>query len=220
MSYTTGEVWRAAGAATLGGLIIGAFSGSILTKKLSPSLTPWGDLDLTASASLGEYDALSGLTVLMEGGDFATLHHPGGFFEVPPNHILWIINEWASSTHVPGYIIPDDFPYDRAATVSSMATGEITLIEPLVDLDILGHDISWSTPHGAIASRWVPTYCEYEGTSGGRTLLVSVDNLDWPVDITTTGAALGDPLYGYPDGVVSSADINYYVNLWIAATNQ
>ena len=37
-----------------------------------------------------------------------------------------------------------------------------------------------------------------------------------PADITTTGAALGDPGYGVPDGLVTGADIQYYVNAWVA----
>ena len=35
-------------------------------------------------------------------------------------------------------------------------------------------------------------------------------------DVTTTGAGLGDPGYGVPDGQVTGADINYYVNAWVA----
>jgi len=35
-------------------------------------------------------------------------------------------------------------------------------------------------------------------------------------DVTTTGAPIGDPGYGVPDGQVTGADINYYVNAWLA----
>ena len=34
-------------------------------------------------------------------------------------------------------------------------------------------------------------------------------------DITTTGAGAGDPGFGVPDGQVTGADINYYVNIWV-----
>ena len=34
-------------------------------------------------------------------------------------------------------------------------------------------------------------------------------------DVTTQGAPAGDPLFGVPDELISGADINYYVNLWI-----
>ena len=34
-------------------------------------------------------------------------------------------------------------------------------------------------------------------------------------DVTTTGAAIGDPGYGLPDGPVTGAAIQYYVNLWV-----
>jgi len=35
-------------------------------------------------------------------------------------------------------------------------------------------------------------------------------------DLTTQNAPVGDPDYGVPDGVVSAADIQYYVNAWVA----
>jgi len=35
-------------------------------------------------------------------------------------------------------------------------------------------------------------------------------------DVTTQGAGVGDPGYGIPDGLVSAADLNYYVNIWLA----
>ena len=38
-----------------------------------------------------------------------------------------------------------------------------------------------------------------------------------PADVTTTGAGSGDPGYGVPDGQVTAADIQYYVNLYVAA---
>jgi hypothetical protein len=34
-------------------------------------------------------------------------------------------------------------------------------------------------------------------------------------DVTTTGAGAGDPNYGVPDGQVTGADINFYVNGWV-----
>ena len=44
---------------------------------------------------------------------------------------------------------------------------------------------------------------------------------DWVVgstaaDLTTQGAGPGDTGYGVPDGLVTAADINYYVALWVA----
>ena len=35
-------------------------------------------------------------------------------------------------------------------------------------------------------------------------------------DVTTTGAGSGDPGYGVPDGAVTGADLQYYVNLYVA----
>jgi hypothetical protein len=37
-----------------------------------------------------------------------------------------------------------------------------------------------------------------------------------PADITTQGSGSGDPGYGVPDGAVTGADINYYINFWVA----
>ena len=36
-------------------------------------------------------------------------------------------------------------------------------------------------------------------------------------DLTTTGAGVGDPGYGVPDGAVTATDLNYYVNAWVAS---
>jgi len=37
-----------------------------------------------------------------------------------------------------------------------------------------------------------------------------------PADLTTQGAGVGDPNYGVPDGQVTAADLNYYVNAYVA----
>jgi len=37
-----------------------------------------------------------------------------------------------------------------------------------------------------------------------------------PADITTQGAGVGDPGYGEPDGAVTAADLNYFVNAYLA----
>jgi len=37
-----------------------------------------------------------------------------------------------------------------------------------------------------------------------------------PADLTTQGAGAGDPAYGVPDGAVTAADVNYFVNAWVA----
>ena len=37
-----------------------------------------------------------------------------------------------------------------------------------------------------------------------------------PADVTTTGAGVGDPGYGVPDGAITTADIQYYVNLFVS----
>ena len=37
-----------------------------------------------------------------------------------------------------------------------------------------------------------------------------------PADLTTQGAGAGDPGYGEPDGQVTAADLNYFVNAWVS----
>lgn len=36
-------------------------------------------------------------------------------------------------------------------------------------------------------------------------------------DLTTTGATVGEPGFGVPDGLVDQADLSFYVNLWVGA---
>jgi len=37
-----------------------------------------------------------------------------------------------------------------------------------------------------------------------------------PADVTTQGAGVGNPGYGVPDRLITSSDLNYYVNAWVA----
>jgi hypothetical protein len=37
-----------------------------------------------------------------------------------------------------------------------------------------------------------------------------------PADVTTTGAGAGSPGYGVPDNQITAADLNYFVNAWVA----
>jgi len=43
----------------------------------------------------------------------------------------------------------------------------------------------------------------------------SLDYVFCLADLTTQGAGIGDPDLGVPDGLVTAADINYYVNAWV-----
>lgn len=84
-----------------------------------------------------------------------------------------------------------------------------------------------------------PDYIALADQSGGATLDINADRaggttqesftaalvdallmqLNPPLctaDVTTAGAFVGDPGYGQPDGAVTGADLNYFVNLWIA----
>jgi len=54
----------------------------------------------------------------------------------------------------------------------------------------------------------------FDGVSGfgvarwGRT--------DCVADLTTAGESESDDFYGVPDGIITAADISFYVNLWAA----
>jgi len=39
-----------------------------------------------------------------------------------------------------------------------------------------------------------------------------------PADLTTQGAGVGDPGFGVPDGLITAADINFYVNAWVTGS--
>jgi len=54
------------------------------------------------------------------------------------------------------------------------------------------------------------------GNSSGSAYVHSAVTACSPADVTTQGAGIGDPNYGVPDGQITAADINYYVNVWVA----
>ena len=56
------------------------------------------------------------------------------------------------------------------------------------------------------------------GLGSGEFVLMDVSGDCSPhcvADTTTQGASIGDPTYGVPDGLVSAADLNFYVNGWV-----
>jgi len=55
----------------------------------------------------------------------------------------------------------------------------------------------------------------YADNSGVITLTVVFESA-CAADITTQGAGVGDPGYGVPDGLVTAADLNYFVNAYVA----
>ena len=46
-------------------------------------------------------------------------------------------------------------------------------------------------------------------------LLMQLNPPPCPPDVTTAGAFEGDPGFGVPDGAVTGADLNYFVNFWV-----
>ena len=56
------------------------------------------------------------------------------------------------------------------------------------------------------------------GSTSGASMMLTLEGeaVSCIADLTTQGAPLGDPNYGVPDGTVSGADLNYYVNAWVA----
>ena len=65
----------------------------------------------------------------------------------------------------------------------------------------LGDVVGWVTgPPGSPRIGWIG----YDMLSVG------------PADVTTQGAGVGDPGYGVPDRQITAADLNYFVNAWVA----
>jgi len=56
------------------------------------------------------------------------------------------------------------------------------------------------------------------GATSGSSLVLTLQGTAalCVADLTTQGAPLGDPGYGVPDGLVSSTDLNFYVNAYVA----
>ena len=88
--------------------------------------------------------------------------------------------------------------------------------------------IDWHTIDGGSAVMTGGTF-ELRGTAGQpdagevRTNAISSMGGFWSVgytfclpDTTTQNAPMGDPLFGVPDGIVTGADLQFFVNLWIA----
>jgi hypothetical protein len=53
------------------------------------------------------------------------------------------------------------------------------------------------------------------GGASGSAYVFDATRACSPADITTQGAGVGDPRYGFPDGLITGADIQYYVNFWL-----
>jgi len=156
--------------------------------------------------------------------DESVVNHPGGFYEVPPDKVLMLRHDWANAGWVPGFLTTDQFPAaGKRATISSQETGELILLEPLIDVAVLGFtDFEFSVPMGKPHAKWQAVYVEQDDpmNSGGRTVLVFVEQMDWAIDVTTQGAPEGNPLFGVPDGIVTGADIQYLTNRFFQETQQ
>jgi len=70
---------------------------------------------------------------------------------------------------------------------------------------------------GGPAATGIYYFVRANGTCGAGPYATSVWGyyFNSEADLTTTGAGIGDPGFGVPDGQVTSADINYYVNAWV-----
>ena len=76
--------------------------------------------------------------------------------------------------------------------------------------DALGGSVAIS---GATALVGAPGDDDHGSSSGSAYTFATAS---CPADLTTQGAGVGDPGYGVPDGAVTAADLQYFVNAWIA----
>jgi len=115
-----------------------------------------------------------------------------------------------------------------ANTSSGSDAGWIDDVEIVADGRIW-NDIEALTAVGAGSSSWTPTVETTAARVRVRSVLAGGLYGDWDesdaaftvasscvADVTTTGAGAGDPGYGVPDGSVTAADLNYFVNAWVA----
>jgi|GEM_PF-4419165 len=102
----------------------------------------------------------------------------------------------ASSTQLAEYI---EYEYANAASSCSFL---LTFSDEYYD----------GNPNGTRGD----TLVSREGLSNWPRLTLIWDGC--PVDLTTQGAGPSDPLFGIPDGAITAADLNYYVNNWVAGS--
>ena len=114
-------------------------------------------------------------------------------------------------------------------TSSGSDAGWIDDVEIIADGRVW-NDIEALTPVGASSSSWTPTVATTAARVRVRSVLAgglygdwdesdaafTVDASSCTADVTTTGAGIGDPGYGVPDGSVTATDLNYFVNAWVA----
>ena len=72
--------------------------------------------------------------------------------------------------------------------------------------------VAWNITSGAqiTLNTWPSQHGGVVGAAWGERAACSA------ADVTTQGAGIGDAGYGIPDGLVTAADLNYFVNLWLA----
>jgi hypothetical protein len=166
-------------------------------------------VDFDVSVATGAEDALAqSMTVAEPDVPYASMHEPGGFFDVPEGSIGYVMNDWSTTLFAVGYTLSQDSYGIKHAVLWSKVDGSRIDLEDHLTVD---YEVRWSVPHGPVGPRWVAVYSD--SGQGGRTELVFVEELDWPVDINTQGED-----NGIPDGVVTGSDLNYFVNRWIEAT--
>jgi len=112
---------------------------------------------------------------------------------------------WADSVLGTGALLPRNGSYDNAAL-----GGMILSAEMVYDAD---QDGDFNDPSSSNNTDFT-TLDESYNTA------LYIGYRPCYADVTTQGAAAGNPLYGVPDEDVTGADIQYYVNLYIAGDDR
>jgi hypothetical protein len=110
-----------------------------------------------------------------------------------------------------------EFPFSDVATDGSWVRFDIVLTEAMVgdfpekpgSVTIL--PFRFDGEGDAIGTIYLDDLCVNQGSPA-----CPEDPGCGIADVTTTGAGAGDPGFGVPDGEVTGADIQYFVNFWVA----
>ena len=112
-----------------------------------------------------------------------------------------------------------DFYASSACDPSGFGEGEVFIGSTGVTTDGAGFALFSTTMPVVVSPGWVVTATATDalGSTSEFSACATVEaGTSCTADMTTQGSAPGDPGYGVPDGQVSAADINYYVNSWVA----
>jgi len=205
--------------------IASAQSASVSLSSSSPTVSPGGTVTITVSS---DYDlAGAGAGVFGAAGFYGF----GGDINISgssapdataSNAAVDAALSWASTTDL------GTFSFVQAAGGRGLAGGlaanpaELATFDITIDAGAASGDftLDYSGSVVLVMDDTLTTFSTSPGlnqmslTTTPLTITVSAGCS--PADVTTTGAGVGDPGYGVPDGAITTTDIQYYVNFWVA----